>query len=195
MALRMIGRSGSVRRRRSLAVATAVAAMGVVSVGAGVLPGAAGAASATSTVKMVNNKTWGPILVLGNGDTLYRLTADPKGQSVCSGQCAQIWPPAVVSGTKVTAGSGVTAKNLGVIMRSNGKHQITYEGIPLYTYSKDHGAGQVTGNIKDTWGQWWVVNPSSPMATPTAKAGSSPSTTSPSNSSGGSSSGTGGAAF
>ena len=68
-------------------------------------------------------------------------------------------------------GQGVS--DLGTITRSNGQKQVTYQGIPLYLYIGDHSAGQVNGNIKDTWGQWWVVNPAHPHATPTAAKSSS----------------------
>jgi hypothetical protein len=55
--------------------------------------------------------------------------------------------------------------------------QVTYEGIPLYTFTGDKKAGQVTGNIKDTWGQWWSINPASPTSAPKKKGGGSTTTT------------------
>jgi predicted lipoprotein with Yx(FWY)xxD motif len=115
-------------------------------------------------IKVTSNKTWGSILTLGNGTTVYRLTADRTDKSVCSAACAKIWPPVLLaSGQKSPNGHGV--KHLGEISRSGGD-QVTYEGVPLYTYVGDHGAGQVTGNFKDSFGQWWVVNPKSPLSVP-----------------------------
>ena len=39
---------------------------------------------------------------------------------------------------------------------------MTYKGVPLYRFVGDHKAGQATGNIKDTWGEWWVDQPREP---------------------------------
>lgn len=150
-------------RRVAVGVALVAVSGGLVAV-----PATAGAASSASTVVTVaHNKTWGTILTLGNGDTLYRLTADMPNMSMCSGACAQVWPPAVLAaGQTAPVGRGVSG--LGTITRSGGAHQITYQGVPLYLYVGDHKAGQATGNIKDAWGQWWVVNPANPHAVPTA---------------------------
>lgn len=153
---------------RALSMAAVVAAAATAA-GAWVLPATAGAASAT-VVKTAHNKTWGTILVLGNGDTVYRLTADPADKSVCTGACAQTWPPVLLaSGQKEPTG----VNGLGTITRAGGRRQVTYKGIPLYLFAGDHKAGQANGNIKDTWGQWWVVNPGHPHTAPTASQASS----------------------
>jgi predicted lipoprotein with Yx(FWY)xxD motif len=156
---------------------TAVVLLGAATLaGTMVLPGAAGATTTKTTVMTAHNKTWGTILTLGTGVTVYRLTADGKNKSVCSGTCAKIWPPVVLApGQKTPAGNGVSG--LGTIKRSNGSLQVTYKGVPLYRFIGDHKAGQATGNIKDTWGQWWVVNPAHPTATPTASTSSGGSVT------------------
>jgi predicted lipoprotein with Yx(FWY)xxD motif len=161
-----------------------VAATGLAMVGAtaGATLGAASPAGAqTATVVTVaHNPTWGQILTLGNGVTLYRLTADSKNKSTCTGACLAAWPPALLAaGQKKPVGHhGV--RGLGTITTGAGR-QVTYHGIPLYEFVGDHGPGQVNGNVADTWGQWWVVNPAHPLATPVANApstlhsGSSPS--------------------
>ncbi len=146
-------------------------------VGAAAMPGTSGAASSPTTVTTAQNKTWGKILVLGNGTTVYRLAADPKNKSVCTGTCAKIWPPVVlVAGQKNPVGhGGITG--LSTITRAGGAHQVTYKGVPLYRFVGDHKAGQATGNIKDTWGKWWVVNPANPRMTPVAVHSSAGTTT------------------
>ena len=40
--------------------------------------------------------------------------------------------------------------------RSGGTLQVTYSGKPLYWFSGDNAAGQVNGNVTDTWGKWSV---------------------------------------
>jgi predicted lipoprotein with Yx(FWY)xxD motif len=167
-------RDGAGRRVRrwsaaGLALGTAAGLAGTI-----VAPVVAGASSSTVIV-VTHNKTWGSMLAMSNGDAIYRLTTDPANKSVCSGTCASAWPPVVLApGQASPKGQGVS--DLGTITRSNGQKQVTYQGIPLYLYIGDHSAGQVNGNIKDAWGQWWVVNPAHPHATPTAaKSSSGPS--------------------
>jgi predicted lipoprotein with Yx(FWY)xxD motif len=136
-------------------------------VGTLVQPGVAGASSAPTTVTTAHNKTWGTILVLGSGKSVYRLANDKKNKSVCTGACAKFWPPVLLAaGQKKPNGHGV--KGLGTITRANGTHQVTYQGVPLYRFVGDHKSGQITGNITDTWGRWWVVNPAHPLTAPTA---------------------------
>ncbi len=164
--------------RRLLACAALAVATGGVLAAPGPLSDAAGASSSQTVVTVTHNPTWGSILTLSNGDTVYRLTADTTNHSVCTSDCAQYWPPVVLTtGQKAPIGHGV--RGLGTITLSNGSRQVTYRGIPLYLYVDDHHAGQVTGNIHDTWGQWWTVNPSHPLATPkaSAKSGAKATTT------------------
>ena len=151
-----------------LALITTVSAVGVAATLAASVPTSAATrprATSTTEITVEKNATWGSILSLSNGDTVYRLTKDSKNKSTCTGACATAWPPVVLaSGQKSPLGKGVT--RLGTITRANGTRQVTYEGIPLYRYAGDKKSGEVNGNLKDTWGQWWVVNPSDPTATP-----------------------------
>jgi predicted lipoprotein with Yx(FWY)xxD motif len=164
-------RSGR-RSLRTLRNATLVAS-GALLLSTGVTT-LSGASSSPTTIIVAQNKTWGPTLTLKDGDTLYRLTKDPK--SVCSGKCATIGLPVLLAtGQKTPAGVGVS--HLGSFTRAGGTKQVTYEGIPLYTFTGDKKAGQVTGNIKDTWGQWWSINPASPTTAPKKKGGGSTTTT------------------
>jgi predicted lipoprotein with Yx(FWY)xxD motif len=135
-----------------------------------------GASASPTTISVAQNKTWGSTLTLKNGRTLYRLTKDSKNMSVCTGKCATVWLPVLLAtGQKTPVGNGVS--HLGSFTRANGTHQVTYEGIPLYTFIGDKKADEITGNVKDTWGQWWSINPSSPLKAPKKKGGSSTTTT------------------
>jgi len=153
----------------------ALLASGAIVIASGVAT-LSGASSSPTTIAVAQNKTWGATLTLKNGDTVYRLTKDPKNKSVCTGKCATIWLPVLLAtGQKTPVGSGVS--HLGSFTRANGTHQVTYEGIPLYTFTGDKKAGQVTGNVKDTWGQWWSINPASPTTPPKKKGGGGSTTT------------------
>ncbi|MBO0692779.1 MAG: hypothetical protein J2P58_07775 [Acidimicrobiaceae bacterium] len=191
------------RVRRATAVAASVATLGgsllLASFPATANAKPAGATMNPVTIMVVHNKTWGSVLALSNGDTLYRFVKDKKNHSTCTGKCAKVWPPVdLAAGQKHPNSKGVD--DLGTIKRAGGAQQVTYKGIPLYRFIGDKAPRQVHGNIKDAFGQWWTVNPAHPTAVPTAikkAAGSSsnnqPSDTAKSNSGG--SSNSGGAAF
>src|SRR5262249_31133320 len=95
----------------------------------------------------------------GTGRTLYLWVADTSSKSVCSGTCAQAWPPLTTTGSP-TAGSGVTSSDLGTSARSDGTMQVTYAGHPLYYFVQDTSAGQMTGQGSNGFGaKWWIVAP------------------------------------
>jgi len=161
-------------RRRLSAIAALTA--GASLLGSAVLPAVSGASSGSITITVSQNKTWGPTLTLKDGFTVYRLTKDSTNKSVCSGKCATVWLPVVLGpGQKAPVGVGVTG--LGSFTRANGTKQVTFQGIPLYTFFKDKSAGKVTGNIKDGWGQWWSINPKSPLTAPKKIGGGANTTT------------------
>lgn len=150
--------------------------VGVGTAGAALTP--ASASTSPTTIVISQNKTWGPTLTLKDGYTLYRLTKDSMDKSVCTGKCATVWIPVLLApGQKTAVGVGVS--HLGSFTRAGGEHQVTYEGIPLYTFIGDKKPGEVTGNVKDTWGQWWSINPASPTTPPKKKGSSTTTTTSP----------------
>jgi len=139
----------------------------IASVAAGSAPAsAARAPDGKSPITIVTEKTaWGPILALSSGWTVYRFVKDGNNRSTCSGACLQAWPAVILAkGQKEPDGKGVS--HLGFIVRAGGAHQVTYEGIPLYLFIGDKKPGQITGNIKDKFGQWWVVNPATPKSVP-----------------------------
>ncbi len=163
-------------KQASKFMAVALGASSLLGVAA--LPLVSGASSSPITVTVSQNKTWGATLTLKDGDTLYRLVKDSKDKSVCTGKCATIWIPVVLAAGQ-TAPVGVGVSHLGSFTRAGGAKQVTYEGIPLYRFTGDKKAGAVTGNVKDTWGQWWSMNPKSPLTPPKKKSGSGSTTTSP----------------
>jgi predicted lipoprotein with Yx(FWY)xxD motif len=110
-----------------------------------------------AVVNASQNTTLGSLLVNSSGWTLYVFTKDSAGTSstaavsACTGTCASTWPPLLTNGA-ATAGTGVTASMLGTLTRSDGSVQVTYNGWPLYTYSKDMAAGDINGQgFKSLW--------------------------------------------
>ena len=63
---------------------------------------------------------------------VYTSSADSGHQSVCQGACAAAnWQPVLTSG-RAQAGPGVDQNAVGIIVRPDGTHQVTYNGKPLY---------------------------------------------------------------
>lgn len=124
---------------------TALVASSVV--GASMLaPLTSGAATSTKTVNVVKilaTTKYGKILVSAKGFALYTYSLDKKNHSNCTGACLASWPALTVALGVTPTGTGVTG--LGVIVRSNGKRQVTYQGRPLYGFVGDTGRGQVNG--------------------------------------------------
>jgi predicted lipoprotein with Yx(FWY)xxD motif len=106
--------------------------------------GVALAASGAAKIKL-RKTSIGKILTNGSGRTVYMFTRDTKNTDKCMKIkfCTSTWPPVVSKGRPV-AGPGVKASLLGTIKLSNGKHQVTYAGHPLYTYAGDTGPGQTS---------------------------------------------------
>ena len=147
----------------ALAVAACASSSSSTSSSAQSTAQAAGGSSA-STLMM---RTIGGAQVLTNsaGLTLYWFGPDTSTTSNCNGSCATFWPP--VKGP-ATAGSGVTG-TVGVITRSDGSMQATYDGHPLYTYAADGAPGQNKGNgLNVSGGVWHEVTVSGAAPAPSA---------------------------
>jgi predicted lipoprotein with Yx(FWY)xxD motif len=117
--------------------------------------GAAVAASAT-TIRSANNATLGRILESPSRHTLYVFVQGTSSKGSAHSQAG--WPALTASGRVVAAqGSHINAKKLSTRKLSNGKHQVTYYGQPLYTFTGDKKAGQTKGEAKSTSTGTWVV--------------------------------------
>jgi predicted lipoprotein with Yx(FWY)xxD motif len=97
---------------------------------------------------------------------VYTPSTDTGHQSACQGQCAAAnWPPVLTSG-RPEAGPGVDQQALGIIVRPDGTHQVTYEGRPLYQFFGDayiagiaaYNNGTATINGAGVVSPWGVFN-------------------------------------
>ena len=119
----------------------------------------ASSGSTAATVIESNAGSAAPFLTNSSGRAVYLWAADSMNKSMCSGACAQAWPP-VTSMGQVTAANGAKAADLGTITRSDGTKQVTYLGHPLYYFAGDSGPGQTNGQGSDSFGaKWWLVAP------------------------------------
>jgi predicted lipoprotein with Yx(FWY)xxD motif len=115
-------------------------------------------------VKESENPTLGRTVLTTNKDhTLYSLSVERKGRFICAGTCLSSWTPLLIA-------KGVKPKGpvkLGTVKRPNGKTQVSYKGLPLYSFNGDARPGEANGEgLKDvgTWHAARVGSVSSPPA-------------------------------
>jgi predicted lipoprotein with Yx(FWY)xxD motif len=128
-------------------------AMGIA---AAVLVLAACGTSGSTVVKTKSvalNGTSTTVLADASGRTLYYFTPDTATSVACTGDCASLWPPLLLASGD-PASSDSLSGTLGVMQGANGR-QVTYNGHPLYTYSKDSGSGDALG--EGIGGKWFVA--------------------------------------
>ncbi len=102
--------------------------------------------------------------ILSDGRTLY--TLKPNAHA-CTAACHKVWIQVLLPKgvTKASAGAGVSAAKLGTLKTATGT-QVTYGGKPLFWFFQDKKAGQVKGNVTDTWGKWADVVLAKPAGKP-----------------------------
>jgi len=111
------------------------------------------------------NTGLGKILVDSHGRTLYLFGKDSGTTSLCTGACAQAWPPLKMTG-KPTVGTGTNAAMVGTTTRSHGGAQVTYNGHPLYRYQGDQKPGDTNGQgLTAFGGRWSVISPAGQAVT------------------------------
>ena len=108
------------------------------------------------------------VLVDASGRTLYTLSAERNGRFICTNtstipgsttKCTALWHPLIAHGQLM--GSGVAL--LGTVMRPDGGgRQVTYRGLPLYTFADDHSPGDAAGNGFQDLGVWHAATVGAP---------------------------------
>ena len=141
---------GGVAAAVALVVLFSACAKSSTTPASGPLPASGGGGTAV-TVSAAAVPGVGQVLVTSQGMTLYYLKTETNGSIKCTGSCASAWPPLLLpSGTaSASAGAGVTGK-LGTIARPEGTTQVTYDGMPLYTFTSDStgvASGQGVSNF------------------------------------------------
>jgi predicted lipoprotein with Yx(FWY)xxD motif len=172
--LRVISRRGAIP-------AVAIAALTLAGCGSNGGSGSSTAGSAgtsSGATITIRNDAGMKVLTTSSGRTLY-FSSQEKGHVLCSsGACEAIWAPlTVAAGHKP---SGPASLKLGTVKRPDGTVQVALQGKPLYTFSFDHGAGQVNGDgqhdsFDGTSFSWHAATPSGKTAAaPKSSPSSSP---------------------
>jgi predicted lipoprotein with Yx(FWY)xxD motif len=95
------------------------------------------------------------VLVDAQGLTLYHLSGEQNGKWICtSAACVKVWHPlAAPAGGSLSGSIG----SLVSVKRPGGAMQVTFKGLPLYTFVGDTKPGEAKGQgIKDV-GVWTAV--------------------------------------
>lgn len=150
-------------RPLSLCLATALLAAACGGTAATSSPTPSPTASPSSTpaptivAKVTTNAKLGKILVdNATSKTLYTWAKDTDENSQCYDQCATFWPPLVTT-AKTLAADGVTTGKFGTSARKDGALQVTFNGHPLYFYSRDAAPGDTNGQGSTGFGAVWLV--------------------------------------
>ena len=121
-----------------------------------VLAGAAAATAARPPVIAYRDDVFGRILATPGKQALYTWNVEKRagGKVRCTGACAKAWPPLVVSSrTAVPRRIAGIRGVFGVVRRPDGRLQVTFRGLPVYTYAHE-GPTQV---LCDDVNGWFVV--------------------------------------
>lgn len=109
---------------------------------------------AETTIATEEHEEFGPILVDGEGRSLYLFTNDTGPESTCYDQCAEAWPALTgEAGAEGEADEGL----LGTTERDDGETQVTYADHPLYYFAADEAPGDTNG--QGVGGVWFLVDP------------------------------------
>jgi predicted lipoprotein with Yx(FWY)xxD motif len=104
-------------------------------------------------VLIVQKSALGYVLAAANGQVVYTYAKDTKGGTpACTGSCAAIWPP--LTGNPVPSAGSTGLGTLGTVSDANGARQVTYDGMPLYTFK---GAKPLATQGNGVGGVWHVI--------------------------------------
>jgi predicted lipoprotein with Yx(FWY)xxD motif len=132
----------------------------------------AAAAGGGQTVSTKSVSGVGTVLVDSSGMALYTNNMDTGSKVACTGECASEWVPlAAPGGGQPTSSDSAVQAKLATVNRPDGSTQVTFGGLPLYTFVDD-SPGQVTGNGEsDSFGGTqfvWTAATTSGEAAPSA---------------------------
>jgi predicted lipoprotein with Yx(FWY)xxD motif len=178
MSTRTTRRSRAIRSAAVLpAVAAGLLALAACGSGGSTSSSTTSPASSSGTTVTVSDAGGMTVLATSSGRTLYSSDQE-KGQALCtSGDCTAIWAPLTVPAGQSPTASGGVAKDLTTVKRSDGTRQVAFDGRPLYTFTLDHGAGQVNGNgqsdsFDGTAFTWHAAVPTGATSGPTSGSSS-----------------------
>jgi predicted lipoprotein with Yx(FWY)xxD motif len=106
--------------------------------------GAASAGSATGIVS-VATVDGTDVLADSSGKTLYTAPVEKGGKILCVDACTSFWEPVPASSADAEKAAAELDADLGVVRRPDGEQQLTFDGLPLYTFAEED-AGKLEGD-------------------------------------------------
>ena len=100
----------------------------------------AGTSSTLPPARAITVSGFGKVLATRAGQALYYFTPEKRspGKIVCAGTCARAWPVLYVAkGTTIEKRYPGFSGTWGTIRRPDGRLQVTYNRLPLYTYAHE----------------------------------------------------------
>ena len=119
----------------------------VALVAALVCAGVAQGASRAPAIKY-HHDVFGPILATHAKKALYTWNVEKRagGKIRCTGACAVAWPPLLAKGAVPKRVAGIKG-TFGTIRRPDGKRQVTYKGLAVYTYAHERPTQVLCDNV------------------------------------------------
>jgi predicted lipoprotein with Yx(FWY)xxD motif len=111
------------------------------------------------------------VLADSAGKTLYSAAVEKGGKIRCVGACTTFWQPMLASKAAAEKAAGNLDAQLGVVTRPGGQQQLTFDGLPLYTFAEE-GTGKLQGDgfadqFQGTHFQWMAARTSGGSGAPT----------------------------
>jgi predicted lipoprotein with Yx(FWY)xxD motif len=140
------------------------------------------AASAPAGIVSVASVDSTEVLADAAGRTLYTAPVEEGGNILCVDACTSFWEPVIASSTEAEAAAADLDVDLGVVDRPEGEQQLTFDGLPLYTFAEED-AGQLEGDgfvddFQGTHFEWEAAatggGSGSPESDPTGAGASDP---------------------
>ena len=118
-----------------------------------VLASLAGAAVRAPAVRYKDDR-FGPILATHAKKALYFWNVEKRagGKIRCVGACAVAWPPLLAKGVVPKRVPGING-TFGTIRRPDGRRQVTFRGLAVYTYAHERPTQVLCDNVDG----WFVV--------------------------------------
>ena len=131
--------------RRSIILPTLLigaAALGIAACGDSNNDSAATSSTGLVSIAKVDGND---VLADSGGKTLYSAAVEKGGKILCVGGCTSFWKPTLATRADAKTAATQLDQKLGVVKRPDGEQQLTFDGLPLYTFAEE-GAGKLQGD-------------------------------------------------
>jgi predicted lipoprotein with Yx(FWY)xxD motif len=116
------------------------------------VPAVVSAMAPHAPVTKLQTARFGPVLATSKKQALYYWNRERRagGKIRCVGDCAKAWPPLIVKSRSIDAHVAGIRGRFATIRRPDGRFQVTFNGLAVYTYAHE-GPRQVKCNNVNGW--------------------------------------------